>query len=69
MTFVQEAAKQAVPYASKAYDYAKENSGSLKPGVEAIEGTLKTVVGPARDTFQNVPADVLKFVDRKVISY
>ncbi|KAL4556274.1 hypothetical protein LXL04_038921 [Taraxacum kok-saghyz] len=66
LTFVQEAAKQAVPYASKAYDHAKENSGSLKPGVEAIEGTLKTVVGPARDTFHNVPADVLKFVDRKV---
>lgn len=67
LTFVQEAAKHAAPYASKAYDYAKENSGSLKPGVEAIEGTLKTVISPACDTFHNVPGEVLKFVDRKVI--
>ncbi|CAH1444235.1 unnamed protein product [Lactuca virosa] len=66
LTFVQEAAKHAAPYASKAYDYAKENSGSLKPRVEAIEGTLKTVISPACDTFHNVPGEVLKFVDRKV---
>ncbi|KAI3752407.1 hypothetical protein L2E82_24435 [Cichorium intybus] len=66
LTFVQVAAKNAVPYASKAYDYAKENSGSLKPGVEAIEGTLKTVLTPALETFHDVPAKALKFVDRKV---
>ncbi|KAI3509233.1 hypothetical protein L1887_24350 [Cichorium endivia] len=66
LTFVQEAAKNAVPYASRAYDYAKENSGSLKPGVEAIEDTLKTVITPTLHTFNDVPVKALKFVDRKV---
>ncbi|KAL7583193.1 hypothetical protein Lser_V15G44915 [Lactuca serriola] len=63
---VQKAAQTAVPYVSKAYDYAKENSGPLKPGVETIESTLKTVVGPAYDTFHEVPVEVLKFADRQV---
>nr|AJC97804.1 small rubber particle protein [Lactuca sativa] len=63
---VQKAAQTAVPYVSKAYDYAKENSGPLKPGVETIESTLKTVVGPAYDTLHEVPVEVLKFADRQM---
>ncbi|KAI3509231.1 hypothetical protein L1887_24348 [Cichorium endivia] len=63
---VQKAAQSAVPYVSKAYDYAKQNSGSLKPSVETIEGTLKNVVGPVIDTFHDVPVEVLKVADRKV---
>ncbi|KAK1440462.1 hypothetical protein QVD17_06289 [Tagetes erecta] len=66
LEFVQVAVLHAVLYASKVYDYAKNNSGPLKPGVETIEGTLKTVVGPAYDKFHDVPVEVLKFVDRKV---
>ncbi|XP_071725524.1 stress-related protein-like [Rutidosis leptorrhynchoides] len=66
LEFVQVAVLHAVLYASKVYGYAKENSGPLKPGVETIEGTLKTVVGPAYDKFHDVPVEVLKFVDRKV---
>ncbi|XP_071697293.1 stress-related protein-like [Rutidosis leptorrhynchoides] len=66
LEFVQVAVLHAVLYASKVYGYAKENSGPLKPGVETIEGTIKTVVGPAYDKFHDVPVEVLKFVDRKV---
>ncbi|KAL7583189.1 stress-related protein [Lactuca sativa] len=66
LEFVQVAVVHAVVYASRAYGYAKDNSGPLKPSVETIESTLKTVVGPAYDKFQDVPVDVLKRVDRKV---
>ncbi|KAI3752404.1 hypothetical protein L2E82_24550 [Cichorium intybus] len=66
LEFVQAAVLQAVLYATRVYGYAKDNSGPLKPGVETIEGTLKTVVGPAYDKFHDVPVEVLKFVDRKV---
>ncbi|KAL4556275.1 hypothetical protein LXL04_038922 [Taraxacum kok-saghyz] len=66
LQFVQVALLHAVVYASRVYGYAKDNSGPLKPGVETIEGTLKTVVGPAYDKFYDVPVEVLKFVDRKV---
>ncbi|KAF5803249.1 putative rubber elongation factor [Helianthus annuus] len=66
LEFVQLAVLHAVVYASKVYGYAKDNSGPLKPGVETIEDTLKTVVGPAYDKFHDIPVEVLKFVDRKV---
>ena len=66
LEFVQVAVLHAVLYASRVYGYAKENSGSLKPGVETIEGALKTVVAPAYDKFHDVPVEVLNFVDRKV---
>ncbi|CAI9778487.1 unnamed protein product [Fraxinus pennsylvanica] len=51
---------------SALYEYAKENSGPLKPGVETVEGTVKAVIGPVYDKFQDVPFQLLKFVDRKV---
>ncbi|KAK1440463.1 hypothetical protein QVD17_06290 [Tagetes erecta] len=66
LQFVQMAVLHALLYASKAYTYAKNNSGPLKPRVETIEGTVKTVVGPAYDKYHDVPVEVLKFVDRKV---
>lgn len=66
LEFVQVAVLHALVYASKVYGYAKENAGPLKPGVETIEGTLKTVVGPAYNKFHDVPVELLKFVDRKV---
>ncbi|KAI3752513.1 hypothetical protein L2E82_24547 [Cichorium intybus] len=66
LEFVQVAVLHTVLYASKAYDYAKHNSGPLKPSVETIEGTLKTVVGPAYHKFHGVSVEVLKLVDRKV---
>ncbi|KAL3529191.1 hypothetical protein ACH5RR_008513 [Cinchona calisaya] len=43
--FVQVAALHAVLCTAKLYDYAKDNSGPLKPSVQSIEGTVKNIVG------------------------
>lgn len=40
--------------------------GPLKPSVETVEGTVKTVVGPVYDKFHGIPMELLKLVDRKV---
>ncbi|KAL2231234.1 REF/SRPP-like protein At3g05500 [Sesamum indicum] len=64
--FVQVMALHALMCAAKLYSYAKENSGPLKPGVDTVEGTVKTVVGPVYDKYHGFPIEVLKFIDRKV---
>ncbi|CAN1355894.1 Stress-related protein [Linum perenne] len=66
LEFVQAAAIHALMTFTNLYIYAKDKAGPLKPGVETVEGTVKTVVGPVYDKFQDVPIEVLKFVDRKV---
>jgi hypothetical protein len=66
LNFVQVAAIYIVVCFSTLYEYAKESSGPLKSGVEAVEGTVKTVIGPVYERFNDVPFELLKFVDRKV---
>lgn len=66
LDFVQVAAIYVVVCFTSIYEFAKENSGPLKPGVQAVEGTVKTVIGPVYEKFQDVPFELLKFVDRKV---
>ncbi|KAK4778898.1 hypothetical protein SAY86_006426 [Trapa natans] len=66
LEFVQSAAVHAALGFLNLYGYAKEKSGPLKSGVETVEGTVKTVVGPVYDKFHDVPIEVLKFVDRKI---
>ncbi|KAA8549174.1 hypothetical protein F0562_000858 [Nyssa sinensis] len=66
LDFVQVAAIYIVVCFSTLYEYAKENSGPLKPGVQTVEGTVKTVIGPVYEKFHDVPFELLKFVDRKV---
>ncbi|XVF72604.1 hypothetical protein PTKIN_Ptkin12aG0134100 [Pterospermum kingtungense] len=66
LDFVQVAAIYALVCLSSIYEYAKENSGPLKPGVQTVEGTVKTVIGPVYDKFHDVPFELLRFVDRKV---
>ncbi|KAL8522799.1 hypothetical protein ACS0TY_012946 [Phlomoides rotata] len=66
LDFVQVAAVYVVVCCSTLYDYAKQNSGPLRPGVQTVEGTVKTVIGPVFEKFHNVPSDLLEFVDRKV---
>ncbi|KAK9084222.1 hypothetical protein Scep_030693 [Stephania cephalantha] len=68
LEFVQVAALHVVVYLSSVYDYAKNNSGPLKPGVQSVEKTVKTVIGPVYDKIHDVPFEVLRFVDRKVDS-
>ncbi|KAI9084872.1 hypothetical protein K1719_033278 [Acacia pycnantha] len=64
--FVQVAAIHAFMRFSALYAFAKEHSGPLKPGVESVEGTVKSVVRPVYDKFHDVPVQVLKYVDCKV---
>lgn len=60
------AAAYVVVCFSTLYEYAKENSGPLRPGVQTVEETVRTVIGPVYHKFRNVPSDLLRFVDRKV---
>ncbi|KAJ1687704.1 hypothetical protein LUZ63_019094 [Rhynchospora breviuscula] len=66
LEFVQAAAAHMLVCAAALYAYAKNSAGPLKPGVETVEGTVKTVVGPVYDRFHYVPLHLLKFLDRKV---
>ncbi|MQL90402.1 hypothetical protein Taro_023003 [Colocasia esculenta] len=66
LDFVHLAAVRAVVCLSRLYGYAKESSGPLKPGVETVEGIVRSVISPVYDKFHDVPYELLKFVDRKV---
>ncbi|CAN1784152.1 REF/SRPP-like protein At3g05500 [Linum perenne] len=68
LQFVQAAGVHALVTFTNLYIYAKDKAGPLKPRVETMEGTVKNVVGPVYDKYQDVPIGVLKFVDRKVSS-
>lgn len=66
LEFVQIAALHAIVFFSSIYNFAKENSGPLKPGVQTVEGTVKTVIGPVYEKLHDVPFEILKFADGKV---
>ncbi|GKU97708.1 hypothetical protein SLEP1_g10814 [Rubroshorea leprosula] len=66
LEFVQVAVIHAAMCFVNLYGCAKERSGPLKSGVETIEGTVKTVVGPVVHKYHDLPIELLKFVDRKV---
>ncbi|XP_009376625.2 REF/SRPP-like protein At3g05500 [Pyrus x bretschneideri] len=66
LQFVQVAAAHAAVCFINLYGFAKERSGPLKPSVESVEGTVKTVVGPVYNKYHDVPAHLLTFVDHKV---
>jgi len=68
LDFVQIAALQVLLCCASVYNYAKENSGPLKPGVQTVEDNVKTVITPVYEKFRDVPLELLKFVDRKVDS-
>jgi len=68
LDFVTVASIYIVVCFSSLYEYAKESSGPLKPGVQSVEGTVKTVIGPVYEKLHDVPFELLKFVDRKVES-
>ncbi|XP_030532502.1 stress-related protein [Rhodamnia argentea] len=69
LDFVQMAAIYMVICFSTLYEFAKENSGPLRPGVQTVEATVRTVVGPLYDRFQHVPFEALRFIDSKVDEY
>ncbi|EEF30521.1 stress-related protein [Ricinus communis] len=69
LDFVQAAAVYVLACFSSIYEYAKENSGPLKPGVKTVEATVKTVIGPVYDKFRDIPFELFKFVDRKIENF
>ncbi|KAJ8749648.1 hypothetical protein K2173_026297 [Erythroxylum novogranatense] len=66
LDLVRAAAIYTVVCFTSLYEFAKENSGPLKAGVHAVEGIVRTVIGPVYVKFHDVPFELLKFVDRKV---
>lgn len=66
LEFVHGASLHALMRFISLYEYAKDKSGSLKPGIENVEGTVKTVVGPVYHKYHAIPKEFLKFIDRKV---
>lgn len=64
--FFQVAAQKVTTRLSVIYDYAKENSGPLKQGVDAMEGIVKLMVGPVYRKIEGKPFEVLHLADRKV---
>ncbi|XP_058731782.1 REF/SRPP-like protein At1g67360 [Vicia villosa] len=64
--FVRIAAIHAFVCMSSLYDYAKQNSGSLRSAVGTVEGTVTTVLGPVYHKFKPLPQDLLLFLDNKV---
>lgn len=66
LAFVRIATIHAFVCMSSLYDYAKQNSGSLRSAVETVEGTVTTVLGPVYNKFKPLPQDLLLFLDNKV---
>lgn len=64
--FMRAAAIQILVSVSNLYNYAKQNSGSLKSAVEKVEGAVTTVVSPVINKFKDVPDSLLLFLDQKV---
>ncbi|KAL7200466.1 hypothetical protein ACSBR1_032401 [Camellia fascicularis] len=66
LNFVRVAVIYVIICLSILYEYAKENSGPLKPRVQTVEGTVKTVIGPVYEKFHDIPFELLNFIDCKV---
>lgn len=66
LDFIQVAAIYVIICFSILYEYAKENSGPLKPRVQTVEGTVKTIIRPVYEKFHDIPFELLNFIDCKV---
>lgn len=66
LDFLRILTVNAVVLVSNIYDYAKQNSGSLKSTVEMAENAVVTVVSPVYHRFEGVPTHLLVFLDTKV---
>lgn len=63
---VEVAVDKATKYMANIYEFVKDSSGPLKPRVDSVESTVKTVVGPLYQKIEGKPYEILLFVDRKV---
>ncbi|CAL5423569.1 unnamed protein product [Camellia sinensis] len=66
LDIIQVATIYVIVCFSSLYEYAKENAGPLKPGVQTVEGIVKTVIESVYDKFHDIPFEFLKLIDPKV---
>ncbi|CAL5352317.1 unnamed protein product [Camellia sinensis] len=66
LDIIQVATIYVIVCFSSLYEYAKENSGLLKPGVQTVEGIVKTAIESVYEKFHDIPFELLKLIDRKV---
>lgn len=64
--FFEVVVDKATKYIASIYEFAKDSSGPLKPGVDGVESTVRTVVGPVYQIIEGKPHEILLFVDQKV---
>ena len=64
--FFRQAVMRAVVFLSCLYSYGKDSSGALKPGVDRVECTVNTVLGPVVSKLNGKPDELLVFIDSKV---
>jgi hypothetical protein len=66
LEFLRVAIINGTAYAVKIYNYGKEHSGSFKPSVDSVEGTVRTVTGPITQKFEGKLPEILQYADKKV---
>lgn len=66
LDFVLVIAVQTVVLLSSLYNFAKDNAGPLRTGVQAVEDTVKAVVGPVYANILIISSRLLKIIDRKI---
>jgi hypothetical protein len=66
LSLVHVLALEALGCLGALYSLAKDSSGPLKPSVDNVEGTVKTVVGPVYQKIEGKPLELLQFLDSKV---
>lgn len=66
LDFVQDGALYALYLLASFYEFAKACSGQLKPGLETVEGTVKSVVSPVLSKYHDIPSNLLKFADQQM---
>lgn len=66
LAFLRSLVIQYYVFLCQIYNQLKEKSGSLKPGIERVEGTVKTVVGPVLSRVNFEPDAYLELVDSKI---
>ena len=69
LDFIQVGAFYMIVSFSSLYNYAKESSGPLKPGVKIVEATVRTAIEPVCRKFCDISLELLELVDHKVFLF
>eukprot|EP00270_Netrium_digitus_P006799 TRINITY_DN1959_c0_g1_i1.p1 TRINITY_DN1959_c0_g1~~TRINITY_DN1959_c0_g1_i1.p1 ORF type:complete len:260 (+),score=53.00 TRINITY_DN1959_c0_g1_i1:106-780(+) len=67
LSFVRFSVLKVLAFLEYFYSSAKQLSGPLKPGLDAVEGTVKVVLNPVLDKVGSKPDEVLQAADDKLV--